>query len=38
MWDNRCVLHRRDSFDPNSRRLMHRTQMKGSAKPVAAAV
>lgn len=37
MWDNRCVLHRRDAFDPNSRRLMHRTQMKGSAKPVAAA-
>ena len=36
MWDNRCVLHRRESFDANSRRLMHRTQMKGSAKPVAA--
>jgi len=36
MWDNRCTMHRRDAFDPNSRRLMHRTQMKGSAKPVAA--
>lgn len=36
MWDNRCVLHRREAFDPNSRRLMHRTQMKGSARPVAA--
>ena len=29
MWDNRCVLHRRDEFDPNTRRLMHRTQIKG---------
>jgi taurine dioxygenase len=29
LWDNRCVMHRRDAFDPNSRRLMHRTQMKG---------
>lgn len=36
MWDNRCVLHRRDAFDPNSRRLMHRTQIRGSARPVAA--
>jgi taurine dioxygenase len=29
MWDNRCTLHRRDAFDPNARRLMHRTQIKG---------
>ena len=29
MWDNRCALHRRDEFDPKSRRLMHRTQIKG---------
>jgi alpha-ketoglutarate-dependent taurine dioxygenase len=29
MWDNRCALHRRDEFDPQSRRLMHRTQIKG---------
>ena len=29
MWDNRCTMHRRDSFDPESRRLMHRTQIKG---------
>ena len=29
MWDNRCVLHRRDEFDPDERRLMHRTQIKG---------
>src|SRR5712664_1977472 len=28
IWDNRCTLHRRDSFDPNARRLMHRTQIK----------
>lgn len=31
LWDNRCTLHRRDSFDPQSRRLMHRTQIKGSS-------
>lgn len=30
MWDNRCVMHRRDAFDPQSRRLMHRTQIKGN--------
>ncbi len=29
LWDNRCVLHRRDEFDPNSRRLMHRSQIQG---------
>ena len=29
MWDNRCVMHRRDSFDENLRRLMHRTQIVG---------
>jgi taurine dioxygenase len=29
MWDNRCTMHRRDAFDPDSRRLMHRTQIKG---------
>jgi len=28
IWDNRCTLHRRDSFDPGARRLMHRTQIK----------
>src|SRR3989475_3891038 len=28
IWDNRCTLHRRDSFDANARRLMHRTQIK----------
>ena len=30
MWDNRCAMHRRDAFDPASRRLMHRTQIKGN--------
>ncbi len=29
LWDNRCTLHRRDAFDPTSRRIMHRTQIKG---------
>lgn len=29
LWDNRCTLHRRDAFDPDSRRIMHRTQIKG---------
>ena len=27
MWDNRCVIHRRDPFDSNARRVMHRTQI-----------
>jgi taurine dioxygenase len=37
IWDNRCTLHRRDSFDPNARRLMHRTQIKDghSTRPAA---
>jgi taurine dioxygenase len=29
LWDNRCVMHRRDAFDENARRLMHRTQIVG---------
>lgn len=29
MWDNRCVMHRRDPFDEDHRRLMHRTQIVG---------
>ena len=36
IWDNRCTLHRRDKLDPDSRRLMHRTQIRGEARPVAA--
>jgi taurine dioxygenase len=31
MWDNRCVMHRRDAFDESQRRLMHRTQIVGEA-------
>ena len=31
MWDNRCTMHRRDDFDQNARRLMHRSQVQGSA-------
>jgi taurine dioxygenase len=34
IWDNRCTMHRRDPFDDNSRRIMHRTQIKGTARPV----
>ena len=34
MWDNRCTMHRRDPFDDTARRVMHRTQIKGSARPV----
>jgi len=28
VWDNRCTMHRRDAFDPSTRRTMHRTQIK----------
>ena len=34
MWDNRCTMHRRDPFDDSARRIMHRTQIKGSARPM----
>lgn len=27
VWDNRCTMHRRNPFDPGSRRIMHRTQI-----------
>ena len=33
LWDNRCTMHRRDPFDPTARRVMHRTQIKGQARP-----
>jgi taurine dioxygenase len=32
MWRNLSVLHRRDAFDPNTRRIMHRTQIKGDER------
>jgi len=35
LWDNRCTMHRRDAFDPGSRRVMHRTQIKGETQPAA---
>ena len=35
LWDNRCTMHRRDPFDAAARRVMHRTQIKGSAPPAA---
>jgi taurine dioxygenase len=33
LWDNRTTMHRRDAFDPRSRRVMHRTQIRGSGAP-----
>ena len=35
LWDNRCTMHRRDSFDPSLRRILHRTQIKGETRPAA---
>lgn len=35
LWDNRCTMHRRDQFDPNTRRILHRTQIKGETRPAA---
>jgi len=32
MWNNLSVLHRRDPFDPKSRRIMHRSQIKGNER------
>src|SRR5215471_5272102 len=32
MWNNLSVLHRRDPFDPASRRVMHRAQIKGDER------
>jgi taurine dioxygenase len=37
MWDNRCTMHRRDPFDAQARRIMHRTQLKGVDSVEAAA-
>jgi taurine dioxygenase len=35
VWDNRMTMHRRDPFDNASRRVMHRTQIKGKVRPKA---
>lgn len=31
IWDNRCLIHRRDPFDASERRMMHRVQIKGQS-------
>lgn len=31
VWDNRCVMHRRNAFPADSRRTIHRTQVTGDA-------
>jgi taurine dioxygenase len=33
IWDNRSTMHRRDPFDDHARRIMHRTQIKGTNRP-----
>ena len=38
LWDNRTTMHRRDPFDAAARRVMHRTQIKGSSVPLRAVV
>lgn len=35
LWDNRCTMHRRDAFDAAARRILHRTQIKGTTRPAA---
>lgn len=35
LWDNRCTMHRRDPFDPDTRRVLHRTQIQGESRPSA---
>jgi taurine dioxygenase len=32
MWNNLVVLHRRDPFDPKTRRVMHRSQISGNER------
>lgn len=29
MWDNRCLIHKRDAFDPSTRRKLTRVQIRG---------
>ncbi|CCD93149.1 putative TauD/TfdA family dioxygenase [Bradyrhizobium sp. ORS 375] len=33
IWDNRSTMHRRDPFDDHARRIMHRTQIRGTQPP-----
>ena len=30
LWDNRAAMYRRDGFDPNERRVVHRTQIRST--------
>jgi taurine dioxygenase len=34
IWDNRCVMHHRDPFDPGTRRIMHRAQARDGLRPM----
>jgi taurine dioxygenase len=34
VWDNRATMHYREPFNPNSRRIMHRTQVNDTPRPV----
>jgi len=36
VWDNRCLIHRRDPFDPSSRRIMLRLTVRGERPEQAA--
>jgi len=33
VWDNRCLAHARQAFDPGSRRVLHRIQVQGIVRP-----
>ncbi|MCE9639038.1 MAG: TauD/TfdA family dioxygenase [Betaproteobacteria bacterium] len=33
VWDNRCVMHHRDPFDPHGRRIRHRAQARDGKRP-----
>jgi taurine dioxygenase len=35
IWSNYSTMHRRDEFDKDSIRRMHRSQIKGTSAPVA---
>lgn len=35
LWDNRCTMHRRDGFAADSRRVLHRTQLRHDDPPTA---
>ena len=37
VWDNRCLMHARQGFDPGARRVLHRIQVQGRARPTTGA-